>query len=542
EAGGGFAYEAEIKLTLIGLGFPKATWQTPLSHLSGGKKTRILLARLLLEAPDLLILDEPTNHLDLKAVEWLENKLRKWSGSLIVVSHDRYFLDRVVSTIWALTARGLKTYRGDYAHYVLLSEQEEARAQSLFSAEKKRLAKELDFIRQHVADGQSDAAKGKLRRLTRDIVLLERYPITEIEGKSWLEIGGRVRTFSANEAAQRLSKLRRVSDKPQVMRVAFQAEESADEIILRGRDLQFGYAETLVTASALQVERGNRIAILGTNGSGKTTILKTLFNHLTTQSAPSPTLLAGELEAADELTVGYFAQAHDQLDPDQQLIEAIMTVNPTSKQAARHWLAKFLFRGHDVFKRVRDLSGGERGRLALAILALQGGNLLLLDEPTNHLDIPSQEVLQAALAAYDGTLILVSHDRYLVSKLATHIWDLRAGKLYVYADGYADYLERRALDIEHALHGVAPAPTAAEMAVDDLLAFQHGYAEEVAETQPSGKNWRKRMAELEDLLDAAEAQVAVLQSRLEQGEAVEAELLLAEETLGLLSAEWDNLV
>lgn len=543
DAGGGYAYSAEIKLTLIGLGFPEDEWQTPLTHLSGGQKTRVLLARLLLEAPDLLILDEPTNHLDMNAVEWLENTLRGWRGSLIVVSHDRYFLDRIVSTIWELTARGVKAYRGNYAHYVALREQEEARAESLFSAEQKRMAKELDFIRQHVADGQSDAAKGKLRRLTRDIVLLESYPITEIEGKSWLEIGGRVRTFSANEASRRLQKLRRLTDKPAAMKIVLQAHETPDEIILRARDAQFGYAdEVLVSAEALQIERGQRIAIIGPNGSGKTTLLKALYASLLAKDSET-SLLSGEIEVAEELTAGYFAQAHDQLNPDNRLIDEIMAVNPTSQQDARNWLARFLFKGHDPFKQVGDLSGGERGRLALAILALQGGSVLLLDEPTNHLDIPSQEVLQKALAAYDGTLILVSHDRYLISQLATQVWDLRDGQLHVYGNGYTAYLERRALDIEHEALGEAPAPTPDEVAVDDLLAFQAGYAEEMAETQaPSGKNWRKRMVELEDLLDEAEARVAALRAEVEAGEPVEKALIEAEEALAILSAEWDALI
>ncbi len=544
DTGGGYAYSAEIKLTLIGLGFPESEWQTPLSHLSGGQKTRVLLARLLLEAPDLLILDEPTNHLDLNAVEWLESTLRSWRGSLIVVSHDRYFLDRVVSSIWELTARGVNTYKGGYGRYVALREQEEARAEVLFSAEIKRLNKELDFIRQHVADGQSDASKGKLRRLTRDISLLEKYPITEIEGKNWLEIGERVRTFSANEATRRLQKLRRVTNKSAAMKIVLQAGEPPDEIVLRGRDLRFGYADgVLIEASAVQVERGQRIAILGPNGSGKSTILKTIYQVLGGKLADLPTLLGGEIEMADELEVGYFAQAHEQLDPEKRLIDEIMTVNPTSQQDARNWLARFLFKGHDPFKTVGDLSGGERGRLALAILSLQSGNVLLLDEPTNHLDIPSQEVLQTALSSYDGTLILVSHDRYLVSKLATHVWDLRDGHLHVYGDGYASYLERRALDIERAEAGEARAPTADEVMVDDLLAFQQGYAEEMAETQPaSGKDWRKRMGELEDLLDSAELRIIDLQARAEAGEDVAAELIEAEEQLALLSAEWDALI
>ncbi len=541
ELAGGYHYSAEIKLTLIGLGFPEGTWQTALNHLSGGQKTRVLLARMLLEAPDLLILDEPTNHLDLDAIEWLENRLRKWQGALIVVSHDRYFLDRVVDTIAELTATNLAIYRGDYAHFVTVKAQEEARAEQLFAAAKQRLNKELDFIRQHVADGQADSARGRLRRVTREIVLLERFPVTEIEGKSWLEIGGRVRTFSANEAAKRLRKLQQITNRPKMMHIQLPATEAPDEIILRGRDLRFGYAgEVIVSAERLQVERGNRIAIIGKNGSGKSTLLKGLLGQLDTAFSAEAQLLGGEIEIGDELTIGYFAQAHDQLDPNKKIIAEVQATKAISEQEARSWLARFQFTGHDVFKLVRDLSGGERGRLALALLALKGANLLLLDEPTNHLDIPSQEVLQIALSSYDGTIIFVSHDRYLVRQLANQVWDLRGGVLHIYNDGYSNYLERRAIDLENAELGQAPSKSVGEAAIDELLAFQAGYAEEVA--QKAQPDWRQQIGQLEALLDSAENELAQLQARLANGEDVAQQLQEAEIALAELSAEWDALM
>ncbi|MGB1252299.1 MAG: ABC-F family ATP-binding cassette domain-containing protein [Candidatus Promineifilaceae bacterium] len=567
QLGGGYDYSAEIKLTLIGLGFPEGSWETPLAHLSGGQKTRVLLARLLLEQPDLLILDEPTNHLDLDAVEWLENTLRKWTGSLIIVSHDRYFLDKVVNTVWELTPQSLNAYRGDYTNFVLQRERHWEREEALFTQEKLRLGKDLDFIRQHMADGQSDQAKGKLKRLTRDVVLLETFPATDIKGKSWIEIGGRVRTFSANEAAQRLRKLRMVTTRPPVMKVKLSAGEQSDRLMMVARDVSVGYGEkVLFSAERLRIERQDRIAILGDNGSGKSSLLKGLLAALQTSAvsktsdvlAESP--LSAEIDWGDNIQVGYFAQAHDQLDPTMRVIDQYMDAAPIGLQQARNGLARYLFQGHDVFKKVGDLSGGERGRLALAILATTGANLLLLDEPTNHLDIPSQEVLQAVLAQYDGTILLVSHDRYLVSRLATHIWDIRGDKLHSYEEGYARFLEQRALDLEAEVSGkpaksIDAAPSEAD--IDALLAFQRELAEEFsAENDPTPDDpapvdWASQLGGLEDALDAAEAKVTDLQSEIEDAKAfgmddyaaqLAKRLIVAESELGELSAEWDRLM
>ena len=562
QAGGGYDYSAEIKLTLIGLGFPEPTWQTPLAHLSGGQKTRVLLARLLLEQPDLLILDEPTNHLDLDAVEWLENTLRKWPGALIIVSHDRYFLDKVITTVWELTSTALNAYRGDYSNFVLQRERFWEREEALFTEAKTRLTKELDFVRQHIADGQSDMAKGKLKRLTREIVLLETFPVTDIQGKSWIEIGGRVRTFSANEAAQRLRKLRMITSRPPVMKVRLAASEQSERLVMVARGVAVGYGDqVLFSAERLRIERQDRIALLGDNGSGKSSLLKGLLAHLTADEPPSAPLQA-EIDWGDNIQLGYFAQAHDQLDPAKRVIDEYMDAAPIGLQQARNGLARYLFRGHDVFKKVGDLSGGERGRLALAILATTGANFLLLDEPTNHLDIPSQEVLQSVLEQYDGTIVLVSHDRYLVSKLATQIWEIRGEQLHIYEEGYEKFLEQRALDLEAEATGkpVQTEPDApSEADIDALIAFQRELAAEDGDddqseeraTSDAPQDWAAQLGALEDALDAAEAKVADLRSQIEDANAsgmdmyaVQLEKVLseAEQELGELSAEWDRLM
>ncbi len=433
ETAGGYDYQVAIKQVLEGLGFAQESWNTPLNHLSGGQKTRVLLGRLLLEKPDLLILDEPTNHLDAAAVAWLEKTLQKWPGTLLIVSHDRYFLDRVANRIWSMTAERIKVYKGNYTTFVRQRQLTYERELKLFTAEKERLTKELEFVRKHIAGGKTDIAKGKLKRLTRDIVLLEEVGVLGREGKSWSEIGGRVRTFSANEAARRLGDLRPPDNRPPRLNIRLQSEEESEFLVLRTQRLQIGYPDAMLfKTEKLRLERRDCVAILGGNGSGKSTMLKTLLGEI------DP--LRGEITYGDNLKIGYFAQAHEQLDPEKKVIEEVLTRYPVGEQKARQHLAAYLFRGHDVFKSVADLSGGERGRLALALLALEGANLLLLDEPTNHLDIPAQEVLQETLERFDGTMLLVSHDRYLVSQLATQIWEIDGEEMHVFEGTYGEFM------------------------------------------------------------------------------------------------------
>lgn len=489
EASGGYDYQVDIKRVLHGLGFPPEEWQTPLSHLSGGQKTRVLLGRLLLEKPDLLILDEPTNHLDTAAIEWLERTLRFWEGTLIIVSHDRYFLDKVVSHIWELRPQALTIYKGNYSSYLEQREANWEREAKLFGEEMARLEAELDFVRRNIAGSQTDLAKGKLKRLTRDIILLEEVGVLGREGKSWLEVGGRVRTFSANEAAKRLRALKPPSNRPPRLNIRLKSEEQSEQLVLRTARLTIGYPDTpLFKTEKIRLERGDIAALIGPNGSGKSTLLRTFLGQIPP--------LRGHIELGENVQVGYFAQAHDQLNLDKRVLDEILHYRPTAEQEARGYLAQYLFRGDDVFKMVRDLSGGERGRLALAILAATGANFLLLDEPTNHLDIPSQEVLQAVLEQYDGTILLVSHDRYLVSHLATQIWAIEPvdtpeeTTLRVFEDGYEAYLEKRAQEemaqVEAAKLASAPPPKLDWLA--DLDAFvPPEVASDVAEILPAAK-------------------------------------------------------
>jgi ATP-binding cassette subfamily F protein 3 len=403
EAGGGYTYEQRIKTVLHGLGFSPADYDTPLSRLSGGQKTRAVLARLLLENPDLLALDEPTNHLDIHAVEWLEGFLREYEGAVLVISHDRYFMDAMARTIWELDFGTLEAYRGSYTHY---TEQRAARRERLFKeyeAQQEFIARETEYIRRNLAGQNTRQAQGRRTRLER----LKRDGLV-----------GKPRTRSS--MALRMGHTVRSGD-----------------LVLRTFDLEVGYpGKPLFRAPNLVLRRGDVAALIGANGVGKSTFIKTILGDL----AP----LAGEARLGAAVQVGYFAQAHEGLNPHATILDEILAAKEQPISQARNLLGQFMFSGDDVFRPIGSLSGGERGRVALAKLALTGANLLMLDEPTNHLDIDSQEILQNVLADFPGTILLVSHDRYLIDALATHIWHVRPGEMTVFEGGYQAYLEAQA--------------------------------------------------------------------------------------------------
>ncbi|MBI3761029.1 MAG: ATP-binding cassette domain-containing protein [Chloroflexi bacterium] len=411
ELAGGYEYETRVRHILTGLGFDADDYERPLAQLSGGQKTRAHLARLLLESPDLLILDEPTNHLDFTAVEWLEAWLADWHGAALVVSHDRYFMDRVVDTIWEMQGGRIETYSGNYTAYLTQRTERHARQRLEYEAQREMIAKTEEYIRRNIAGQNTAQAKGRLRRLER------------------LKRDGLI-------------------DRPRAARALhlnLRAESRSGDRVLETKSLAVGYADDgqpLFGAPDLLLWRGECAALIGPNGAGKTTFLRTLLGEI----AP----LKGRVKLGASLQIGYFAQAHtpawggasasESLNPERTVIEEIWSVQEMPAGQARDYLARFLFTGDDVFKKVAVLSGGERGRLALAKLALQGANFLLLDEPTNHLDIPSQEILEAVLADFSGTILLVSHDRYLIDALATQIWSLESGRLTVLAGNYSAWM------------------------------------------------------------------------------------------------------
>ena len=396
ELAGGYTYEQRIGQVLPGLGFDEDDFQRPVAQLSGGQKTRAMLARLLLEEPDLLLMDEPTNHLDLAGIEWLENYLKAWKGAVLIVAHDRAFLNAVVERVWELEWGRLERYRGNYSAYVIQKAEHVALQQAKYERQQQFVARTEEFIRRNIAGQRSREAKGRRKRLER----VERVERPQEYRPPSLDLGNAARS---------------------------------GDLVLGLYDLAVGYeaAKPLFTVKEFELRRGQRVALLGPNGSGKTTLLRTTLGEVPP--------LAGRVRIGASVHLGYFAQGHTSLAPEETVIETILNTGELTTGQARNLLGRYRFSGDDVFKRIGDLSGGEQARVALAVLALQGANVLLLDEPTNHLDIPSQEALQEVLSGFGGTLLLVTHDRYLIRRLATRVWAIEDGQLWEFKEGYEEY-------------------------------------------------------------------------------------------------------
>ena len=406
EAAGGYDLEHRAAEVLTGLGFEEDEFNRPARQLSGGERTRLALARALLADPDLLLLDEPTNHLDLHALTWLEGFLRAWRGAFVVVSHDRYFLDQVTARTLELSFGHLEDYPGNYSRYLELRAERLARRWAEYEAQQEFIRKEEEFIRRYRAGQRAREARGRATRLAR---------IERIE---------RPREHEA-------------------LRLQLTAGLRSGRIVLTTSELVIGYPASvgeepvvLCRTPELVVERGERVAIIGSNGAGKTTLIRTLLG----EHPP----LSGQIRYGTAVRPAYYAQGHEQLEPNLTVLSTIMRRQPMSEEAARNLAGRFLFSGDDVTKPVSALSGGERSRLALALLSLERGNLLILDEPTNHLDIASREALESVLESFDGTILFVSHDRYLIDRLATHVWSIEDGLLRVTLGNYTDYQRQRA--------------------------------------------------------------------------------------------------
>lgn len=509
EQRGGYFYPTRIEQVLTGLGFNQPDFHMPLDQLSGGQRTRAHLARLLLSSPDLLLLDEPTNHLDIKAVEWLEGYLAQWDGAAIIVSHDRYFLDRVCNTLLEMAVSGSEFYRGNYTIYLNEREIRWAHRFEIFESEKEKLLKELEYIKKNIAGQNTLQAKGKLKRLTRMVQAIEQAGIEAVDA-NWAQLGIETTQspFSVEEAERRVRALRPPQRVSPDLHLHLRSTNRSGDLVINTKDLKVGYRaendspeKSLFAAPDIELRRLDCAALIGPNGAGKSTFLKTILGLL----AP----LAGEVVLGASLHVGYFAQAHEGLDLEKTVLDEVLAASGMLPYQARDYLGKYLFSGDDVFKRVAMLSGGERGRLALAKLALQDTNLLLLDEPTNHLDIPSQEILQSVLDSYKGTILLVSHDRYLVDALATQIWEIDPDEsaMRVFKGTYSQMKEERKKEEER------------KIAQQSLLSNSP-----ISNSQPrksknaSTKEERRKIAKLQELENAIaelEATLANLGSQLE---------------------------
>ena len=396
---GGFEYAARAEAILQGLGFDREVWSLETEKLSGGQQNRLGLACLLLAQPDVLLLDEPTNHLDVNAVEWLEEFLQGYEAAYVIVSHDRYFLDRCCRRIIELENGRAASYTGNYSDYLVEREERREAQQRAYDNQQQLIAKTEEFIRRNLAGQKTKQAKSRRKML---------------------------------EKLERLDAVRRDQSSGDFR---LQAIERTGNHVLTVTDLAVGYPEKHLAGDiSFILRRGECLGIIGPNGSGKTTFLKTILNKLPP--------LAGELRWGTKVQIGYYAQQLDDLDDRNEIIMELRRVAPSSATAGelRSFLAKFLFTGDDVYKHVRDLSGGEKGRLALAKLIYSRVNVLVLDEPTNHLDIPSREALEEALSAYEGTIVTISHDRYFLDRVATQILALDGlGGAEHYDGDYTEY-------------------------------------------------------------------------------------------------------
>jgi len=406
EHAGGYTIEQRVRQVLDGLGFTREQQAAPATQLSGGQQTRAALGKLLLQSPDVLLLDEPTNHLDLDALEWLEDYLNKWPGAIILVSHDRYFLDRVATRIIEINHQRAELYPGNYSKYVQLHTERLERWAKEYEAQQEHIAHTEEFIRRYKAGQRSKEARGRQKQLDR----LERIERPPEEGRLKFRLGALI---------------------------------EPGQIILSSEKLVVGYPASRegpalrVRVADLLVPRGSRIGLIGSNGAGKTTLLRTIIG----QQQP----LEGQLTLGHNVQIGYYAQTHEHLNLNATVLDEVRNAaRMLSDEGARTFLGRFLFSGDDVFKLVGSLSGGERSRVALAKLTLQGANFLVLDEPTNHLDLPARQALEGILREYDGTLLFVSHDRYFVDALATSLWTLEDGVVTVHQGNYTQYRTRRA--------------------------------------------------------------------------------------------------
>ena len=400
---GGFTYEADIRAILNGFKFDESMWQMKIAELSGGQNTRLALAKMLLEKPNLLVLDEPTNHLDIETIAWLENYLVNYSGALIIVSHDRYFLDKVATITLDLTKHSLDRYVGNYSRFVELKEQKLATEAKNYEKQQKEIAALEDFVNRNLVRAST--------------------------------------TKRAQSRRKQLEKMERL-DKPEAGKksanMTFQSEKTSGNVVLTVENVAIGYdGEILSEPINLDLRKMNAVAIVGPNGIGKSTFIKSIVDQIP--------FIKGEKRFGANVEVGYYDQTQSKLTPSNTVLDELWNdFKLTPEVEIRNRLGAFLFSGDDVKKSVGMLSGGEKARLLLAKLSMENNNFLILDEPTNHLDIDSKEVLENALIDFDGTLLFVSHDRYFINRVATHVLELSEKGSTLYLGDYDYYVEKKA--------------------------------------------------------------------------------------------------
>ena len=401
EQQGGYTYQADIKSVLNGFNFPEATWTKKVGSLSGGEKTRLSFVKLLLRKPPLLLLDEPTNYLDLDTLDWLESYLKNYSGAILVVSHDQYFLDNLATQIFELQFGKLTVFKGNYSAYVAERQLRDRQQEEAYEKQQEKIKKDEEFIQKNIVRAKT--------------------------------------TKRAQSRRKQLEKMERITPPKHKnkVRINFQSERPSGKEVLILRDLTIGYpTKTMVNNISLQINKGDRVAVIGQNGIGKSTLLKTVMKELKPKK--------GSIKYGTSLDIGYYDQELQGLDPGKTVIDTVWDRHKTMPEKdVRSILASFLFTAKDIDKTVGQLSGGQKARLTLTVLSLEHNNFLLMDEPTNHLDLEAKEVLEQALQNYDGTLLFVSHDRYFINQLANKIVEIKNGIAQVYEGDYSYYLDEK---------------------------------------------------------------------------------------------------
>ena len=464
---GGFTYEADIRAILNGFKFDESMWQMKIAELSGGQNTRLALAKMLLEKPNLLVLDEPTNHLDIETIAWLENYLVNYSGALIIVSHDRYFLDKVATITLDLTKHSLDRYVGNYSRFVELKEQKLATEAKNYEKQQKEIAALEDFVNRNLVRAST--------------------------------------TKRAQSRRKQLEKMERL-DKPEAGKksanMTFRSEKTSGNVVLTVENAAIGYdGEILSEPINLDLRKMNAVAIVGPNGIGKSTFIKSIVDQIP--------FIKGEKRFGANVEVGYYDQTQSKLTPSNTVLDELWNdFKLTPEVEIRNRLGAFLFSGDDVKKSVGMLSGGEKARLLLAKLSMENNNFLILDEPTNHLDIDSKEVLENALIDFDGTLLFVSHDRYFINRVSTHVLELSENGSTLYLGDYDYYVEKKA-EVEM---------TQAEEASTNNQAKEASSVNDYQAQKESQKEARKLMRQIESL----EAEIEELES---QSQAISEQML-----------------
>lgn len=482
---GGFTYEAEIKAILNGFKFDESMWQMTIAELSGGQNTRLALAKMLLEKPELLVLDEPTNHLDIETIAWLENYLANYQGALIIVSHDRYFLDKVATVTLDLTPNGLDRYSGNYSRFMALKAEKLVAEEKQFDKQQKEIAKLEDFVQKNIVRAST--------------------------------------TKRAQARRKQLEKIERL-DKPtsgcKSAHMTFHAEKPSGNVVLRVEEAAIGYGDQVLSEPInVDINKLDAIAVVGPNGIGKSTLIKSIIGQLP--------LLKGQLKYGANVETGYYDQTQSHLTPSNTVLEELwQDFSTTSEVDIRNRLGAFLFSGDDVKKSVFMLSGGEKARLLLAKLSMENNNFLVLDEPTNHLDIDSKEVLENALIDFDGTLLFVSHDRYFINRLATKVLEITEKGSTLYLGDYDYYLEKKA-ELEE-LARLAAGEDVEEIVEASATDYQLQKA-----NQKERRRLARRYEEIEARLETIEERIVAIQE----------DMHACNDTIQLMTwqEEWDQL-